>query len=89
MESKINMMNQKLLVKECEVEKKTKSGILLPDAETERIVKCKVFAVANDCENDIEIGTVIYTDKNQLVKTRVDGEAFFICDEKFIYAYEE
>ena len=60
----------------------------MPDAENERIVKCKVFEVAND-EHNFEIGTVIYTDRNKLVKTRVDGEAFFICDEKFIYVYEE
>lgn len=83
----INMINQKLLVKECETQKKTKSGIIIPDND-ERIAKCEVFAAAPDCVA-IKTGMFIYTDKNQLVKTRIDGEAFLICDEKFVYAYGE
>ena len=87
---KIKPLNKRVAIKFIEEdEKKTKSGIVIPDtAKEEKPQQGEVVAVAADCE-EVNIGDVIVYDKYAGNQVKVDNLEYVIVKSEDILAIVE
>lgn len=92
MPTKLNPMNDRVVVRRSEAETTTKSGIVLPDAAKEKPTKGTVLAVGPGKLNDdgkrhapaVKKDEVVYYGKYAGTEVEVDGEKLVILRESDI-----
>ncbi len=84
-------INKTVIIRELKQKETTKGGLILPEHDVEEVVEAgKIVAMADDCENDIKVGDVVYYCKYnpQDLKVTVKGKEIilFVAPEKDIMA---
>lgn len=76
-------LGERVLVKAVVEEKKTASGIIIPDNAKEKPNKAEVVAVSSEVET-VKIGDTVVFGKYAGTELSVDGVAFLILEKKDI-----
>lgn len=84
----IKPLENRILVKTVDYEKKTKSGIILNDSSTQNeLLKAKVVEVSEDV-NKLKINDIIYFSKYKGESIKYEDEDYIILDTKDVLAKE-
>jgi len=89
-EINIKLLGQNILVKPDEVEKKTKSGLILTDESLDKANTGKVVAVGTQnyfdngqpTEFNVKIGDKVQWIGNYATEVEIDGEKYLVMTEK-------
>lgn len=93
----IRPLYDRVLLKEEEVEAKTKSGIILPESSKEAPSTAKVVAVGEGKKDDkgqsipldVKVGDIVIYKKYATTDVKYDGEEYMIIDMEDILAIVE
>lgn len=93
----IKPLGQRVVLEKLEVEKKTLSGIVLPDNVNEEKNFAKVIALGTGKKLedgsregfDVKVGDKVIYSQYAATETKVDDKKYMICDEKDILAIFE
>ncbi len=76
-------LGERVLVKAVVEEKKTASGIIIPDNAKEKPNKAEVVAVSSEVET-VKLGDTVVFGKYAGTEIAIDGDAFLILEKKDI-----
>ena len=90
----IRPLHDRLIVRRLEEEKKTASGLIIPDSATEKPSKGKVLAVGNGRVNDdgkvftldVAVGDKVLFGQYAGTEIKVDGETLLVMRESDVVA---
>ncbi|NLG82387.1 MAG: co-chaperone GroES [Bacilli bacterium] len=90
----IKPLGQRVLLEKVEVEKKTESGIILPDNvnEDKNIATVVALGTGKKLEDgtresfDVKVGDRVIYSQYAATETKIDGKKYLIVDEKDILA---
>ncbi|MEN9460950.1 MAG: hypothetical protein RIS84_970 [Pseudomonadota bacterium] len=93
----IRPLHDRVIVKRVEEERKTASGIVIPDSATEKPVRGKIIAVGNGkiLENgevrplDVKVGDIVLFGKYSGSEIKFDGEELLVMREEDLVAILE
>ncbi len=93
----IKPLGQRVLLEKLEVEKKTLSGIILPDNVNDEKNFAKVVGIGTGKrlesgqreEFDVKVGDKVIYSQYAATETKVDGKKYMVVDEKDILAVLE
>lgn len=93
----IRPLHDRVIVKRVEEERKTASGIVIPDSATEKPVRGKIIAVGKGkiLENgevrplDVKIGDIVLFGKYSGTEIKFDGEELLVMREEDLVAILE
>lgn len=77
-------LGERVLVKRVEEEKKTISGIIIPDNAKEKPSRAEVVAVSEEITN-VKIGDNVVFGKYAGTEITVDGTTFLVLEKKDIF----
>ena len=77
------ILGERVLVKAVVEEKKTASGIIIPDNAKEKPNKAEVVAVSSEVET-VKLGDTVVFGKYAGTEIAIDGDAFLILEKKDI-----
>lgn len=79
-------LGERVLVKRVEEEKKTKSGIIIPDSAQEKPLEAKVEAISKKVEKDgeVSVGDTVVFSKYSGNEITLDGNEFLVLEIKDI-----
>lgn len=91
---KIKPLGDRVLVKPCEAEEKTKGGIVLPDSAQEKPQRGEIVAVGAGKKSDdgknialtVKVGDVVLYGKYSGTELTVEGDSFLMMREDDILA---
>ncbi len=94
---KIRPLNDRILVKRVEEEKKTKGGIIIPDSAKEKPAEGKVIAAGHGKQNDkgervaleVKAGDTVLFSKYSGTEVKLEGEEYLIMREDDVLAIIE
>ncbi len=94
---KIRPLNDRILVKRVEEEKKTKAGIIIPDSAKEKPAEGKVIAAGHGKLNDkgervaleVKEGDTVLFSKYSGTEVKLEGEEYLIMREDDVLAIIE
>ena len=93
----IRPLHDRVIVKRVEEERRTASGIVIPDSATEKPVRGKIIAVGKGkiLENgevrplDVKIGDIVLFGKYSGTEIKIDGEELLVMREEDLVAILE
>lgn len=93
----IRPLHDRVIVKRVEEERKTASGIVIPDSATEKPVRGKIIAVGKGkiLESgevrplDVKIGDIVLFGKYSGTEIKIDGEELLVMREEDLVAILE
>ena len=82
-------IKDKIVVKLIEKEKTTATGIILNHGDPAEITKAEVIAVGDDV-TEVVAGSIILPDWNKGVKSKIDGDEFYVFkEENIVLVFED
>lgn len=93
----IKPLSNHLFIEPIENEKKTESGIVLPESVGEKPMKGKIFAIGPGKKNDkgeiipmsVKVGDIVLFKKYGPDEVKIDGKEYLVGDEEDILAILE